>query len=83
MITAKIVLQSKKELALSSSKHIAIDLGEGSQNFIDFYMEKDQSGCYVLNLLGVNGEPIGNSQVVVSYMVRGVEEEEKVTLKTN
>ena len=37
----------------------------------------------MLNLLGVNGEQIAGSQVVVTYTVRGVEEEEKITLKTD
>ena len=70
-------------MGVSSSKHIEIDLGEGHQNFINFYLEKDQNNNYVLSLLGINGEPIANSQVVVTYIVRGVEEEEKTTLKTD
>jgi uncharacterized protein YegP (UPF0339 family) len=48
-------------------------LGEDQQNFSDFYLEKDEKGHYSVNLKGMNGEPIPNTQVLVSYVVRGVE----------
>lgn len=38
---------------------------------------------YLLNVFGANGEPIPNTQVVLAYSVKGVEQKEKVTLKTD
>jgi len=36
------MLQTKKETTVSHSKDIQIDLSEGTQNFIDIYLEKDR-----------------------------------------
>ena len=54
-VSAKIELQTKKEIEVNSFQNIEIDLNEDSQNFMDFYMEKDQNEHYVLNILGANG----------------------------
>jgi len=42
------------------NKDITIDLGENSQNFLEFYLEKNSKNQYILNLLGLNGEHISN-----------------------
>mgnify|MGYP000076607126 CR=1 FL=1 len=75
--------QNKKEISLNHQKSVTIDLGEHGDNFMDFYLEQDSKEKYVLNLLGLNGEPIRNTQVIMTYIVDGVEEERKAIVKTD
>lgn len=82
-VETRITLLNKKELTLSSGKEIRIDLGEGTSNFLDFYLDQDAHGDYRLSLLGANGEPISNADVIIGYNVAGVEETERKTLRTN
>ena len=77
------MLQTKKETSVSHSKDIQIDLSENNQNFIDIYLEKDRQGSYILNLLGLNGETINNSDIILTYSITGVEEPQKTKVKTD
>lgn len=50
---------------------------------MDFYLEKDKNSNYILNLLGLNGEPITNADVNLVYSINGVNEEESASAKTD
>jgi hypothetical protein len=82
-VDAQITLQNKKDISLNNIKDINIDLGEGNTNFLDFYLDQDSHKSYRLTLLGANGEPISNADVIISYTVIGVNEIERKQVKTN
>lgn len=60
-VDAQITLQSKKDISVSHSKAIRIYLRDNNTDFVDLYLEKNKKEEYVLNLLGLNGEPIANT----------------------
>lgn len=82
-VSSQITLLSKKEISLISSKDIQIELGENSSNFLDFYLDRDSKGSYRVTLLGANGEPVSNADVIIGYNVIGVDEAEKKEAKTD
>jgi len=57
---------------LTNSKDIFIELGEGSTNFLDFYLSKNKEN-YILNAFGANGEAMQNLILNIGYTVKGVE----------
>lgn len=64
-----------------SNHQININLGEDSLNFNDIYLRNGSKG-YDLSVLGRNGEPSPETQVVVRYQIDGINEEQKQTLQT-
>ncbi len=82
-VEATVMLQTKKESTVSHSKDIQIDLSEDTQNFINIYLQKDRQSNYILNLLGLNGEIISNSDIILTYSITGVEEVENTKVKTD
>lgn len=52
---------------MTSNRNIAIDLEENNDNFIDTYLEKEESGHYILKVRGKNGESIPNASGNFSY----------------
>ena len=79
-IEASIKKYSGDNVKLTSSKSIDIDLNEGSLDFIDLYLKKNQDYC--LYALGRNGEPISNLEAKVSYKMSGYHCEQDATLVT-
>jgi hypothetical protein len=72
-VEGQITLQSKKDVTVTHNKNIKIYLGEDNNNFVDLYLEKTKDCDYVLNLLGLNGEIIPNSDVLITYSIKGVD----------
>ena len=83
-VGAKIKLQSQKEVDVNHSKAIMIDLGSNNEiGFVDFYLEKDKHSNYILNTMGLNGQPMTNHDITVNYLVRGINQENRIVLKTD
>ncbi len=77
-VSGQITLLNKKEVTVSNSKEIEIDLAESRGNFLDFYLDRDSKGIYRISLLGANGEPpLTNVDVIIQYYVIGVDVVEK------
>lgn len=80
-MTGKVKKYNKKEDDLTNNHSINIDLGENSLNFNDVYLRKSSKG-YNLSVLGKNGEPSPYTQVVIRYIVDGIQEEQSQNLQT-
>lgn len=67
---------------MEDRKVIAIDLGESYGNFVGSYLRREGDG-YLVYLLGVNGEPVPNTDVTVVANFVGITEPITKLLRTN
>lgn len=74
----------EKVIEFSWRKTITIELMEGTQNFIDIYLNRSNKGkSNVIKVRGLNGEPMPNLDVSLTLILNGVTKTEDFVLKTN
>lgn len=81
-VSAEIPLYCGEKFKLEDRKTINIDLNETEMNFISSYLNRGEDGYY-LQLLGVNGEPIPNTDVTVIAHFIGIKETTSKLLRSN